>query len=714
MGDNGGHNEHPNSSGTRPPTTYEQWAALIAEHFFRPENDGIPIVLYVDDEIVAAIAGSQGVANAVHSLISAVRSRLHINSANMFSRIRVEALDWSARGKREVPPFTPAIALATLAAARMAAEGEMRSTNYYRRFWELLGLSGSGAPPGYGDTFPLLWRYLIEWLDDVHRGHLGRSTIAQGSWPFIGYSLSQTVMKRSDHDRLGELFDAMDLVPGDTEVNGEELLVAYQWWAPRGPLSSAARHAAARPECAPQLQAILSTEFRLWDGNTVDEHGNRLASVHLAMELSPIEMFLIAARPRGFPATLGVASDDGAHTTLRSTIDGWYDPLDGSITEALTSGLLLQASGFTFRLAPADLIILRQDMGVGAWVSVREVQPYTTHCALVRDRLLDKVRAYLTRYAESGWQLTAPSRRLPAGWTLIKGIAVSEPPDASVGDELAALVPAVKGRVALAGGLPMPSLIAGSHNWYLLGGEPDVWVPRWSSAGPAITVSVDTGVVGSLVAGGRLRLAGHALLPGPHEVTVGSSRRHFLTVAPPAEQAANGEGQLAHRLYRSRDGFTLAPPLSKENASVVGHQVWVTGALVSARDDDLPPPPAEVIRLRRGAAEYRLIGAVQGQVLLPTPGREPAWLRDPSVRLQANFFDAVATFPVVWAMWRWRSTGWSVRLINPLEPVVSANNARAGDDLSSVWSASFDIDARSKEDARELWSRYAAAARRSR
>ncbi len=697
----------PGRAALKRPNTYEEWGACIAAHLFREDNARRPVVLYVDDEILGAMAEFPSDDAAVVSLSHAVSSRLHPHADNMFSSILSEALLWSARGKGDIPPFMPAIAVATIAAARMASEGTMRSTNYYRRFRELIGLGGGGEPSGYGETFPLLWRYLAEWLDVVQQQRFGRSTVAPGPWTNIGYALSQTVMKRADRDRLGELFVALDLRPDETEVDGAELFAAYQAWARTAPLSRSAKSAARRPECSAQLQAILETELHAWDGNTIDEEGNRVAAVHLAIEFSPMEIYLIAERPRGFPSPLRVTTPSGARTTLRSSVDGWYDPLGESVAHALADGVSLHADGFVLRFSPRDVIALRQDQMVGAWISVREVQPNVVHCALVRDAMLQEVCGYLDRYAEAGedgWKPVPPSRKQPPGWSLIRSVAIANPPDSPVSDELAPLVPSVRGRVALAGGLPMAPLIPGTQSCYLVGGEPDVWVPRWTATLDPTEVKVDAEPVGSLAGGGRLRLAGHDLPPGDHEVAVGSSRRHFITLVPQAERSER-EGELAHRLYRSGEAYALLPQ-SDPPQRPVGEQIWVSGVLVFGREEDLPQAPREVVRLRRRAAEYRLLGAAPGQVAYPAAGSEPRWLRLPQVRLQASLFDAAASFPVVWALWRWRSDGWwSGRAVTPLEPL-SEPGPEIDEKERTTWADSFAVDVHVRDNDVALWSRY--------
>jgi hypothetical protein len=688
----------------RRPNTYEGWGACIAANLFREDNAERPVVLYVDDETLGSMADFPSPEAAVASLTRVVARRLHAHADNIFSPILSEALLWSARGKPDIPPFMPAIAVAIIAAAHMASEASMRSTNYYRRFRELLALEGRGEPRGYSETFPLLWRYLAEWLDVVQQRRLGRSTIAPGAYSNIGYALSQTVMKRADRDRLGELFVALDLRPGETEVDGAELLAAYQAWARTAPLSRSAKSAATRPECAPQLQAILETELHAWDGNTIDEEGNRVAGVHLAIEFSPMEIYLIAERPRGFPSPLTGTTLTGARTMLRSSVAGWYDPLGESVGHALADGLSLHADGFVLRFSPPDVIVLRQDQMVGAWVSAREVQPNVVHCTLVKEAILKEVCAYLDRYAEAGWEAMPPSRKLPPGWTLIRSVAIANPPDSPVSDELAPLVPSVRGRVALAGGLPMAPLIPGTQSCYLVGGEPDVWVPRWTVTLDPTEVTVDGELVGSLAGGGRLRLADHDLPPGDHEVAVGSSRRHFLTLVPLAERSER-EGELAHRLYRSEEAYALLPQ-SDPPQRPAGEQIWVTGVLVCGREEDLPQAPHEVVRLRRRAAEYRLLGAAPGQVAYPAAGSEPGWLRLPQVRLQASLFDATASFPVVWALWRWRSDGWwSGRAVTPLEPLFEPG-PEVDEKERTAWADSFAVDVHVRDNDIALWSRY--------
>jgi hypothetical protein len=677
--------------------TYADWASLISKHFFRPEYAGRPVVLFVDDATVAEVAGSPDVSDSVESLSLAVRKMLSHGGDGPFERLYQQGLAWKMAGGVDHPPFLPALALAVLAAARMHRDASFHSTNYYQRLRELIELPGPGMPTGYDRCFPDLWSYLEWWLNIRLKGSLGLSTaVIDTSLPNIGYALSQTVIKRSDRDRLGEFFTAIDLSAGD-RVAGEELVIYYRAWVPRSPLSSAAKRMTSRGEFADELSTILSVELERWDGSTRDETGRQV--VHVVMTLEMSERFVAALRiprPVGFPAEVELADSQGRRRQLTADSDAWYAAIPVHRDDASTPTDFL-GDGVTFRFSPRHVYVMRVDFELGCWIAVSRLSPLEYHCLLVDQSVVNAVRDYLDRRAVPGWS-RVEGRGLPTGWTLFRDVSIEHARPSDVPEDLASLVPSVQGKVSLWGGLPLQVQV----RLYLEGGEPDVWIPDLGAEGRHISVQVDGVDIGEVRDSERISLRSRRLPAGSHVLRIGSIQRAFETTPTLGRRQDDRAGSLVNALVCSGGRYV---PLSKadESGGLVPHQVWIAGTLIVGSDDDIPAIPRPPLRLLRGALEYLVLGSRQGEIVRPVCPIEPRWIK--TAGLNATMFEVSPYFDVVWVLYRRRSVGWEAKLHASIEP--GRDGPMVSDSqLVEDWRAAFRLEPRLAADALSLWNGY--------
>jgi hypothetical protein len=210
--------------------SFDEWGDRLCARFFASENAGRPVTLFIDDEVLAEVTGTDP-GEAVADLAAAVRSRMGPGTGNMFYPVLRDASIWKSAGGVGCPPFLPLLALGVLAAAHMAREGDVAAHNYYWRFRDLIGLDGSGMPRGYDETFPTLWNWLTWWLNEVKMGSLGVSTVHAHSWlTNTGYALSQALLRESDRQRMTHFFYWLDLEPGE-RLTEQELLQYFRVWA---------------------------------------------------------------------------------------------------------------------------------------------------------------------------------------------------------------------------------------------------------------------------------------------------------------------------------------------------------------------------------------------------------------------------------------------------------------------------------------------------
>ncbi|HEY8802636.1 MAG TPA: SDR family NAD(P)-dependent oxidoreductase [Candidatus Dormibacteraeota bacterium] len=76
--------------------TYADWAVTLCRYFFREENAGRPITLFVDDELLRDLSGAADPSEAAASFEAALQSNLQAGG-DPFGRIFQQAETWKRR-----------------------------------------------------------------------------------------------------------------------------------------------------------------------------------------------------------------------------------------------------------------------------------------------------------------------------------------------------------------------------------------------------------------------------------------------------------------------------------------------------------------------------------------------------------------------------------------------------------------------------------------
>lgn len=690
-------------SGDIEQLTYEDWVVLLGEHFFTAEAAGRPVRYCPDDEILSELSRLNEAA-AVASLASCCRSRTSRRHAyNIFQRALQEGTRWKVGGAEGFPPFLPILALAVLAAVHMAQSDGIASTNYYKRFRELLDLPGRGMPKGYDETFPYLWKSLDWWLSDHLGGQRGLSTISEDpNWTNIGFALTQALIRRSDRQRLTFFFQWMGFEPGES-VEPEELFARFKAWAPgRVGLSNGIQVMVSKPEYEERLSAALAAEAARWDGSLRDEHGRRVALLHFTLRLNPqIQLGLMAPRPDGFPEQAWFSGADGRGIDLSSSDEGWYDQeLTGPwVAMGLESGFRLTSGELVLEMRPDEVIPFRGNLDLGCWSSVRQLAPRETHWVLSAQKHSSELARFFSRYAAEGWSKEAVGPPLGDAWTLFRDVAVNEVPESELPGVLARLLPTPTNRASLQGGLPMPG-----HRYYLVGGEPDLWIPSGGPDETYVEVSID-GLAEEARPSSLISLSQRQLVPGMHEVVVGGSSLQFRTMETSGVREPPQSRSLVH-VIENRNGEPIATRIGARqfsdedltNTCVSGSLIF--GAISSEAEGEVPP-----LVLPVGPREIYLLGRVPGQIGQPQQVAAPGWLR--SQHLESNRFEWHPSFEVIWIVLRWNPGGWHYRLKTPVPPGTTSQDEDLDLDL---WAEILELEG-PEGDAATLWAQYRATAR---
>lgn len=667
--------------------TLEEWNTALFNYFFYEENAGRPVWFCPDDEALGEIARAEP-AKAVTSLCRVVRSRLRLrHQHSIFDEFERDATKWKLSGAIDPPPFLAPLALAVLAAVHMARDKDARPTNYYKRFRELLDLQPlTGGPPhGYGDGFPFLWSHFTWWLDTARGGRLGTSTVVGDKWRTnIGFAMSQALIRRADRQRFTHFFQWIDLEPGE-QLGGQELLSRFRVWAAGAHgISRGVQLMLEHEEFAPRLAEALASEASNWDGAVRDDRGRRVGRIYLTLSLSPrVLLGLAAERPEGFPESAAFLS--GTQTlTLTSEAEGWYGFLPGAIVdEGMTSGLRLTHEDVALEFAADSVFALRQNGDLGCWSSVREVWPSEPHCLVVRRSRSHELIEFLREFAEPGWKPVS-SRDVLAEWAIFRDVLL--PTIQGYVGPFRQLVPSIRNRPALQGGLPLPEL-----RLCLTEGEPDIWVPATSAEIRQVTVSIgDSEIVAAPES--LVPLRGRMLGAGHHEVKVEQDVLRFWSIDTRGEVVPDVSVPLFFEFDEDRP-MALAPHKgSKDDESPL-----ICGAWVRGKSQDSVPHP---VICRMGAKETVLIGAVPGQVMRAKPLAPPSWMK--TAELISDRYEVHPSFPVVWVLERWQPGIWRARLRDRVEPKPAKGDASTEEEQE--WARYVQLDVAHRSDGAEsLW-----------
>jgi hypothetical protein len=649
---------------------YIEWTEALAGYFFAPSRANQPTPFFVDEDALEEIQGS----DAVEDLVASVRAYLvPLEGGNPYRNILSVSRSWDRAAGTDAFPGLPLLSIAVLAATRMAREGDMRSTNYYRRYRQLLGIEGEGAPPGYADTFPELWIMFSRWLDTRLQGSLGRSTVKKHPYlANIGFALSQALFREADRQRLTEFFSWLDIGESD-EIEDEELLTFFGIWTHRFQRVS--------PGCVRMLEdetyrqdllEILRGELDRWEGAVIDDAGRQVSPIVPVIQLGTRTSLRFLARcPDGFPERGVFRSTSGTEFRLEATQDGWYEPAIAASAAALSSGLSLVADGFRLMYEGGNVVPLRQDPALGVWTAAKSVIPDEPHLALADRAMVEGVRRFLVTHADE------QVRERPApvdGWTIFGPFAISHAILDPVSEGLERLVPSIKDRPSLVGGLLL------AHQLYLLGGEPDLWIAPSESERP-VTIDDHRELVGPL--GGRIRLRDLNLPAGRHEIVVGPSRLSMETIPTRGSVRPAGTGSLAWQLdpgpgHAPRQ--TGPSPLPEGGGVTLG----IIGPAILG-DPDVVPAHTPAPLILKGGRRYIVLGAASGEIVRFRPPSTPRWMV--SLELFPNGFEHTPSFDVAWVLtlrlgrWCARSTG--------LERQPSRGSDRRSADEVSGWLHAF-------------------------
>lgn len=654
---------------------YSWWQNALASEFFKAQ-DG-PLVVFIDDDVLRMIA--PGMDDPASDLAQAVRDASSPTPGGYFSRVARARRVWTLHDRDAPPPVLPVLAISVLAATRMRSDGQVLSTNYYRRLAESIepganDMRVAQLKAEVGGTAFLdvvdMWCALDEWIG-AQDGRVGVSTIrTHERLTRIGYPQSQALLTRSDRAELTRFFDALSI--GEVGLPDENsMLRALEVWtsASSNRLGDTFMAALDSAETKGLIAAVLLACAAAWDGQVITKDGRRRIAIRLGIDLEEWTTTWLFPVQEGSsePILLGGHLATEALVSLVSNPpSSYYVPENAPAVsgDRIARGLRLKGTAYAAEFSKAEVLIFSRDADTGGWSSTSGITPFETHVIAVAAAESTAVSRVLTAAAEKGWVARRQGARpLLAGFVLYEGVRFTD--DAALQKALSdepglralGVAPTLVPRARFVRGLPLDRDFAPNH--YLLGGEPDLLLP--TDEEPNLVV-LSLGGKEEIVTSNGFPFEMRRF-PSPKGTTEVIADGQMVSFTLLEESVAGGTPKGTATLGWDKDG-NLSATTSAPN--VIGAVVSETFAATS-------------VMCRRGRDETWLLldGGAAQPVAEPTP---PVFTNGAGFMFASQYFEAPAPAAAQWLAQR-SGTSWHLSRLGPGDPQI----VKAAFDVLATW-----------------------------
>jgi hypothetical protein len=604
----------------------------LVEALFSASMSGRPVYAVPDAEVIDEVASRLRVPikDALRLLQQTAAIQVGIRTGEQpFAKLAHRL--HSAHGL-DTPPGLTTLAMLSLAADRMHAEGDMAANNYYGRLHELLDTPDArkfAVENGYRDHAEDLWNALNSWLE-AWEGERGVPTAyVVGQWRFVGLPLSQALVRRADREKLAAMFTSEGLPPG-YRISPSDMEATLDSWVPRVPplFSHAFRTLWTNPMARERITAVACLELENWDGSGLKD-GDHTESAHGRVARLLVELRKFPRTSLGLDLTFPIQAD-GSSTLIFNGVSGpevvalraaagGSSRLDDNAAVDMDSVLTdeleaTDATGTTYRRRPRRVVPLRFDELQQAWVEEECAQLGETTLVLSARELDKRVGDLLNKVARPGWQqLSDDTNGLPQGWSAFRDVEILDRVGTSIHIDLLPLLPRSAVSLVLSGGLVLPGLL---RKWSSLL-PPEIHAT--SSGAASIGIQVHRGsrvsqpadvVVDEASDGGVLvvDLAGRELCDGEYLVTVVTDG----ATKPSATALLRLRSSETPEIRRVSSRLVYGPssgPLWPMTAVAARDEPGVDGARVSLDGEmsvecSMPPPKERARRQKDALSEH--------------------------------------------------------------------------------------------------------------
>lgn len=627
---------------------YELWNGALAETVFTRDRAGRSVYLDMEPEVIQRAAeaiwpptadASVDVEHGFRHTVgrTCVTRRPKLNRPFEGGQLWDESIDFSGHADRvdawhrtrksetgavdDPPPCIALLALCSLAAERMRADGEMAANNYYGRLAEVLEVNGDRVNElgiKYRDHALRLWESLNLWLRDLH-GQRGLPTaVSFGHHRYVSLPISQALIRAQERDRLSEFFALYQFNPGQ-QVARDDMERMLGGWVPNSGavgLSTVWGHG---PDMRRRVADLACTELEHWSGDTPSlqstdsQHRSLLlAATWFEEPEQEFDPFLcvratdaegIRGDYRSAEGTAARAQRDADGLISLSVVGGDLQSEGALVAEALDRGFHLEHQS-----RDASLSFSRRRVIVLLFDPLRQVYLQSRHVELGRQMLLlvdaarsEQVKRALAGATEDAFRIIPPEvHGLSERWALFTNVRLSALPNVE-GDELEALIPRSRTQVEFEGGLQLTD-----GRWHSQA-PPSVHVVNGDGRSFGVellsqsNLDVEPLTLGTQAGQAKIALAGRNLADGDYRIVVTeqggaqiTSRELKLRSAGSAHldpPRPSGE-DLAHALGPA---FSARSALSADQ-SAESEQEFLRGAVIDQRHGLRAVPESRLYR----------------------------------------------------------------------------------------------------------------------
>ncbi|MBY0567339.1 MAG: hypothetical protein K2P70_08510 [Hyphomonadaceae bacterium] len=475
-------------------TNEKAWRAAIADELFSEAAANIPLYVYLEPERFAAVAAKVGVSEnpraAFGKTISAVmRWR---SPSELWGYWRAATAQWIAEGKVGAPPSLALLVCLTLAAESMVADAEHAAHNYYDRLANLLGLNETETDQ-LKDAFPetiAFWQSLNDWLEDW-QGERGWPTArAHDRRRYIGYPLSQALVREQDRRGLHAAFEHYQLQPMRVMSAAEMTVHLADWFGDSANnMSANLRRLWFTDQTARRrIAEIACAELSHWTGHgAYGAPGSRLDGGSRALKLDWIadlayaptprlDLFLVARtdpelavgayRVSALTDDAGRASVAGCLDRLRlerlpgmrwASLEPWPEIGVTSLFSGVIELVSASDSARLYRKSPTPIIVLEAEEGRNQFHEIPRAQLFKQNLVLAHASAAPLVEGHLAKHARPGWRKFADTEltNLPAGWCAYCDVMIVKAADEATNPKLEPLSAGAATIISFSGGLQL-------------------------------------------------------------------------------------------------------------------------------------------------------------------------------------------------------------------------------------------------------------------
>ncbi|MBC6430970.1 hypothetical protein FM036_09085 [Nostoc sp. HG1] len=454
---------------------YTDWNQALISYFISGIPHGTKIYLSVDEDVIEHIGYNFEQLTTsgtwVNDFCTAVKRKVIFEG-------QVNLQHLKGRDSQGLPKGVAFLCATILAASQMAQEEKISETNYFKRLREILALPGFSRPPGmkFGcEAEEPLWQEWNRWLME-HRFLPSAQRGRGGSTTYINYPISQSLLRRTDKDKLRQIFqekqwqaewDAQTLFThirrevGKFGIHLKELLTENKQ-----------RHEA--------IVEALHQVYEQWKAQgcpTADKNNYCTWSRHIFCGLyrtedpflGQVDYCIYPKQQRGRRLkSVEVQLGDNPHP-LTQERPGWYFPLEYSVNgKELENGAKYQITSpddLDYLILPArDFWILIPDPenpDSGAYASWEAPSLGTQFILLCKEELLSDIERLRDEHLLK-WRSTSQPIFNNSGWVeLQQCMVISQAWDGVFIKNKTlkyALQPTVKLSISLSGGLRVPKI----------------------------------------------------------------------------------------------------------------------------------------------------------------------------------------------------------------------------------------------------------------